>query len=59
MTTKELADQLETRGTVPECFVGVLIGITEVEREQIVRALRAVYGRPEFCNFCNPRPLST
>ena len=40
ITNAELADQLEKRGTVPECFVGVLIGITEVEREQIVKALR-------------------
>lgn len=37
----KLADQLETRGPVPECFAGVMIGITEVERDQIVAALRA------------------
>ena len=39
-TNQALADLLENRGPVPECFAGVLIGITEYERDQIVRALR-------------------
>jgi hypothetical protein len=46
-STAELADQLEKRGTVPECFAGVLIGITEVERQQIVAVLRGVPGPNE------------
>ena len=42
MTDRELADHLEKRGPVPECFAGVLIGITEVERDHIVKALRGL-----------------
>lgn len=53
MTTNlELASQLEKRGYVPECFAGVLIGITDVERDQIVRALR---GEVVFKTFELPK----
>lgn len=36
----ELADRLATRGPTPENLTGLLIGITEGERELIVSALR-------------------